>query len=51
MDAKDLINWKKLSLFLSKNDNSIRKINVPKKYKEKVKELESLIDYWIDKNS
>lgn len=50
MDAKDLINWKKLSLFLSKNDNSIRKTNVPKKYKEKVKELESLIDYWIDKN-
>ena len=50
MDAKDLINWKKLSLFLSKNDNSIRKKNVPKKYKEKVKELESLIDYWIDKN-
>lgn len=35
MDAKDLINWKKLSLFLSKNDNSVRKTNVPKKIQRK----------------
>lgn len=51
MDSKELINWKKVSLFLSKNDNSIRKNNVPKKYKEKISELNGLISYWLNKNN
>lgn len=51
MYFKDLINWKNVSLFLSKNDNSIRKKNVPKKYKEKINDLEGLVTYWINKNN
>lgn len=49
MDAKTLINYKQLSLLLSGNDNSIRKNKTPKQYKEKVSELEALIDYFISK--
>lgn len=49
MDAKDLINYKALSRMVTDNDNSIRRNKCPKKYKEKLHELESLINYCIYK--
>ena len=50
MDVKDFINWKNVSLFLSNNDNSVRKNKIPKKYKEKINELNLLISFWYEKN-
>jgi hypothetical protein len=50
MDAKDVINYKKLSIILTGNDNSIRKGKCPKIHKEKVDELEALINYFLSKN-
>lgn len=44
--SKDLINWKQMSLELSGNDNSIRKNQVPKKYKAKIDRLLKLIELW-----
>ena len=50
MDCKNLLNWKQVSLFLTKSDNNIRKNKIPKKHKEKVNELELFISFWIEKN-
>lgn len=36
MKSKDLINWRQVSIELSGSDNSIRKNNIPKKYKAKI---------------
>ena len=51
MEAKELINYKALSQLLTKNDNSIRKGKIPKKYREQINELEALINYYIHKHS
>lgn len=51
MDAKELINYKKLSLLLTGNDNSIRKNKCPKKYKMKVEEFEKFIEFFFKSNS
>lgn len=50
MEAKDLINYKQLSILLSGNDNSIRKEKTPKKYKAKVEELENFMNYFFNSN-
>lgn len=49
MDAKELINYKKLSLLLTGNDNSIRKGKCPKIYKDIVLEIETIVQYFINK--
>ena len=46
MKNKDLINWKRLSIELSGNDNSIRKNQVPKKYQAKINRLLKLLELW-----
>ena len=46
MISKDLINWKALSIELSGSDNSIRKNQIPKKYKAKIDRLFKLIELW-----
>lgn len=43
---KDLINWKQLSIELSRSDNSIRKNQIPKKYKAKIDRLLKLVETW-----
>ena len=43
---KDWINWKQISLELSGSDNSIRKNNIPKKYKGKIDRLLKLLELW-----
>ena len=43
---KDLINWKQLSIELSGSDNSIRKNQIPKKYKAKIDRLLKLLELW-----
>lgn len=50
MDAKDLINYTKLSLLLTKNNNGIRKNKCPKALLPKVQELENFITYFINKH-
>lgn len=50
MEARDILNYRKLSLLFTDNDNQIRKNHIPKKHQEKIKELEQIIDYWISKN-
>jgi len=44
--SKDLIKWSELSRTLSGSDNSIRKNNIPKKYKRKVKRLMYILSIW-----
>lgn len=44
--SKDLINWKQVSMELSGNDNSIRKNQIPKKYKAKIDRLLKLLELW-----
>ena len=46
MKSKDLINWKQVSIELSRSDNSIRKNNIPKKYKAKIDRLLKLLELW-----
>ena len=46
MKRKDLINWKALSIELSGSDNSIRKNQIPKKYKAKIDRLLKLLELW-----
>ena len=41
-----LINWKQVSIELSGSDNSIRKNNIPKKYKAKIDRLLKLLELW-----
>lgn len=45
-NPKDLINWRQVSIELSGSDNSIRKNNIPKKYKAKIDRLLKLIELW-----
>lgn len=50
MKPKDLINYKQLSLLVAGNEYAIRKDRCPKKYREKVKEIEDYIQYFISKH-
>lgn len=45
-NLKDLINWKRLSIELSGSDNTIRKNQIPKKYKAKIDRLLKLLELW-----
>lgn len=45
-NPKDLINWRQVSIELSGSDNSIRKNNIPKKYKAKIDRLLKLLELW-----
>ena len=51
MKSNDLINFGALSELLTGRKDVIRKNRVQKKYKERVSELETLIQYWIDTKS
>lgn len=51
MIHKELINYSQLSKFLAKNDNSIRKNSVPEKYESRVRELEELVQHWVENRS
>lgn len=44
--SKNLINWKQVSIELSGSDNSIRKNQIPKKYKRKIDRLLKFIELW-----
>jgi len=46
MKSKDLINWKQISIELSGSNNSIRKNQIPKKYKAKIDRLLKLLELW-----
>jgi len=48
--SKDIINFRVISEMLTGNPDTIRSNRIPKKYLDKVKELQTLIDYWISKN-
>ena len=48
MKEEDFLNYKNVSLFLSGNDNSIRRNQVPKKYANRIQELRSKIKNWMD---
>lgn len=50
MDAKDLINYTKLSKLLTNNNNGIRKNKCPKALLSNVQELENFIEYFINKH-
>lgn len=46
MTSKEIINWRKLSEYLTGNPDNIRSNRIPKKYKAIVAEFEDLIEYW-----
>lgn len=46
-EPKDLINWVELSRFLAGNESSVSRTRCPKKYQEKVKNLQEVISEWI----
>lgn len=48
--CKNIINYKGLSRFLAKSDNTIRSKRTPEKYKLAVTELENIIEYWMNKH-
>jgi hypothetical protein len=50
-NAEDLINFSGLSIFLTGRTDVVRKNRVQKRHKEKVKELITLIEYWLNKTS
>lgn len=49
IETKDLINWSVLSQLLVGKKDILRANRVPKKYKEQVNELLTLLDYWTYK--
>lgn len=49
--AIDLISFSHLSTYLTRRNDIIRKGRIGKKYKDKVRELELVIDYWMNKNN
>lgn len=51
MDSKELINYSKLSELITGRPDVIRKERIMKKYKEPVKELIDLIEYWRTKHN
>ena len=46
MQIEDLINWKNLSENLAGNSTSIRKKQIPKKYKVRINYLIQLLEIW-----
>lgn len=50
-NVEDLINFSGLSVFLTGRPDVVRKNRVQKRHKEKVKELITLIEYWLNKTS
>ena len=51
MKSTDLINFNTLSELLAGRKDIIRKNRIQKKYSKRIKELETLIQYWIDTKS
>lgn len=47
MKPEELINYSKLSKYLTNNNNSIRKDKCAKKHKEKVEKLLMAIEQWM----
>lgn len=50
MTGKDLINFSNLSKVLAKRRDVIRDNRIPKRFREQVKDLENIINYWLSKN-
>lgn len=50
MSAIDFINFRTLNNHFGLCRSAIRKDKVPKRYKNSIKELEDLINYWILRN-
>lgn len=48
--SKKILNYRHISRKLTGNDFTIRSNFVPKNYKEKITELENLVDGWESKN-
>lgn len=46
MSAKNLINWRALSVMLTNNPENVRRNRVPKRFKKLIKELDDLLQYW-----
>lgn len=45
-----LINYRELSRILTGKTTTIRANSIPERYKERLKELENIINYWLSKN-
>lgn len=50
IDVSELLNFSVLSTLLTGRADILRKNRVQKKHKVKIKELLTLIEYWVDKN-
>lgn len=46
MQIEDLINWKKLSENLTGNATSVRRNQIPKKYRIRINYLKQLLEIW-----
>jgi hypothetical protein len=46
MSAKELINWRALSVKLTGNPENVRRNKVPKRFQKLIKELDDLLIYW-----
>lgn len=46
MSAKELINWRALSVKLTGNPENVRRTKVPKRFQKLIKELDDLLLYW-----
>lgn len=44
------INYREISKILAGNPESIRSNRTPERYKEAIKELETMVEYWINKH-
>ena len=49
IQAKDIINWSKVSKILCNNRSSLTAKRVPKIHKSKIEELSETIENWINK--
>lgn len=45
-----IINYRELSRLLTKKTTTIRANYIPEQYKDQIKELENLINYWLSKH-
>ena len=48
MEAKDIINFRKLSQLLTGSSTKIHSKFIPKEYKKTINDLYTVIDFWIE---
>jgi len=51
MKKTDIINWRKVSITLSGNPESVRSTYSGQKYKQQVDELTNFAEDWLNRNS